>query len=179
MTNRQDRLRARLRNLGPAQEFEKVQDGVERRVVLHLRKALRPISAAQVLIKRHLPLMDAKRTIEELIERGWTTVTLPKVEDWLTLVNEAEDVGLIIRQFAGSWERKYPIPFSEWQIGMEFVIGEDSNELWRVTDIGTRTLVAIQLNHPEDPSWYNGPPYAVVEHVMDEYDLEVCYPVSK
>lgn len=42
---------------------------------------------------------------------------------------------------------------------------------WRVTDIGTRTLVVIKLDK-EDTSWYNGPPYAVPETVFDEYDME-------
>jgi len=28
--------------------------------------------------------------------------------------------------------------------------------------------------HPDDESWYNGPPYAVVERVFDEYDFEGC-----
>lgn len=43
---------------------------------------------------------------------------------------------------------------------------------WRVTDIGTRTVIAINISdHQDDPSWFNGPPYAVVEHVFDENDL--------
>jgi hypothetical protein len=47
---------------------------------------------------------------------------------------------------------------------------------WRCTDVGTRTITAIKLDHPEDPSWYVGPPYAVAEHVFDEYDVEGCAP---
>ena len=46
---------------------------------------------------------------------------------------------------------------------------------WRCTDIGTRVVVAIKLDK-DDPSWYNGPPYAVAESVMDEYDFDGCYP---
>jgi hypothetical protein len=45
---------------------------------------------------------------------------------------------------------------------------------WRCTDIGTRTIVAIKLDYPEDPSWYNGPPYVVQEHVFDENDMTGC-----
>jgi prevent-host-death family protein len=47
---------------------------------------------------------------------------------------------------------------------------------WRCTDIGTRVITAIQLDHEDDPSWYNGPPYAVAESVFDEYDIEGCTP---
>lgn len=58
-----------------------------------------------------------------------------------------------------------------FKIGMEFECGSHP---WRCTDLGTRTVIAIPLEHPEDPSWYNGPPYAVAEQVFDEYDMAVC-----
>jgi len=67
---------------------------------------------------------------------------------------------------------------------------------WRCTDIGSRVIVAISLEAHEvvdylpsadgvspghleryltnDPSWLDGPPYAVVERVFDEYDLPGC-----
>lgn len=47
---------------------------------------------------------------------------------------------------------------------------------WRCTDVGTRTIAAIRLNKDDDPAWYAGPPYAVVEQVFDEYDIEGCEP---
>ena len=58
---------------------------------------------------------------------------------------------------------------------------------WRCTDVGTRTICAISLEQHEvvtlhddgaqtmaitdDPSWWNGPPYTVVERVFDETDF--------
>lgn len=42
---------------------------------------------------------------------------------------------------------------SEFQIGMEFLTGSGR---WRVTDIGTRTVLAIKLDQA-DPRNYNGP----------------------
>ncbi len=81
----------------------------------------------------------------------------------------------------------------DFRIGTEFwtTIGT-----WCCTDVGTRTIVAIKLGPREigsiqtgdgrdrhqimvvedDPSWLNGPPYAVAETVFDEDDIEVCYP---
>lgn len=77
----------------------------------------------------------------------------------------------------------------EFRIGASFwtATGE-----WRCTDIGTRVIVAIKLGPREivriddngqrttviddDPSWLNGPPYAVAESVFDEYDVGGCYP---
>lgn len=64
----------------------------------------------------------------------------------------------------------------DFRIGVEFECG---GRRWRCTDIGTRTVIAIPLEHPEDPSWYNGPPYAVAEHVFDEDSVEACNPIEE
>lgn len=78
----------------------------------------------------------------------------------------------------------------------DFRIGESfwtyTGDEWRCTDIGTRVVVAIKLGPHEvvttaangqtstrlddDPSWFNGPPYAVEESVWDEDSIEVCFP---
>jgi hypothetical protein len=55
-------------------------------------------------------------------------------------------------------------------MGLEFWLGPRK---MRVTDIGTRVVVAICLDK-SDTSWYNGPPYAIPEYVLDEYDLPAC-----
>jgi hypothetical protein len=78
---------------------------------------------------------------------------------------------------------------SEFSIGTVFECG---GRTWRCTDVGTRTIVAIRIdavnvgsndsNHrrtlsgaeAEVEGWFNGPPYAVAEHVFDENDLEGC-----
>ena len=60
---------------------------------------------------------------------------------------------------------------ADFKIGMLF---ECSDNRWRCTDIGTRTIAGIRLDHEDDPSWYDGPPYAVAEMVFDEYDQAVC-----
>jgi hypothetical protein len=79
----------------------------------------------------------------------------------------------------------------------DFVIGETfwtHGGAFRCTDIGTRVVVAVKLGPREiaraervdgemritkrmddDPSWLNGPPYAVAELVFDEYDVPGCY----
>jgi hypothetical protein len=58
----------------------------------------------------------------------------------------------------------------DFSTGMEFYTGAGK---WRCTDVGSRVVVAIQLDQ-EDPSWYAGPPFAVVEWVFDEYDFGRC-----
>lgn len=55
-----------------------------------------------------------------------------------------------------------------------------SGREFRVTDIGTRTIVAVAIGEKEkaDPSWLNGPPYAVAEIVFDENDFAAIEPVE-
>jgi hypothetical protein len=58
----------------------------------------------------------------------------------------------------------------------DFVIGEvfvTGTGRWRCTDIGTRVIVGVKLDAP-DESWYAGPPFAVEERVFDEYDQVGC-----
>jgi hypothetical protein len=83
------------------------------------------------------------------------------------------------------------VEHSGFKIGGTFWCG---GTLWRCTDIGMRTIVAIRLDHVEVGSdslerrrvlgraeaeaegWFNGPPYAVAESVFDEDDIEGCSP---
>lgn len=66
---------------------------------------------------------------------------------------------------------------SDFKIGLDFWNNGSAEPIkWRCTDIGTRVIVAIRLDREEDPSWYNGPPYALAEVVFDEDDMEACAP---
>jgi hypothetical protein len=56
---------------------------------------------------------------------------------------------------------------SEFTVGQKFMCG---GILWQVTDLGKRTVVAIEVK--ED--WMNGPPYALAEMVFDENDVLGC-----
>lgn len=55
-----------------------------------------------------------------------------------------------------------------------------SDREFRVTDIGTRTIIAVRITEKEkaDPSWLNGPPYAIAEVVFDEDDFEAIEPIA-
>jgi antitoxin ParD1/3/4 len=64
---------------------------------------------------------------------------------------------------------------ADFQIGTEFLTATGR---WRVTDVGTRTVIAIKLDE-SDARNYNGPPYSIVEDVFDEYDFEGCGPVER
>ena len=76
---------------------------------------------------------------------------------------------------------------SEFFIGKEFRM---HGKMYRCTDVGQRTILGICIDLPrtihmfrdghkteqivDNPSWFNGPPYAVVEIVFDEDTLMLC-----
>jgi hypothetical protein len=64
------------------------------------------------------------------------------------------------------------VKHADFYIGLEFV--GSAGFRWRCTDVGTRTILAIQLGR-EEPDWYQGPPYVANEVVFDEYEIERCY----
>lgn len=61
---------------------------------------------------------------------------------------------------------------SDFTLNRRFRCGDN---VWLVTDIGTRTVIAIQVR---DDGWMNGPPYAQAEAVFDENDMPGCEPVE-
>lgn len=65
----------------------------------------------------------------------------------------------------------------EFKTGKDFyLLHRDGYGHYRCTDKGTRVVVAICLDsHRDNSSWFNGPPYAVAECVIDEDTMEVCY----
>ncbi len=83
---------------------------------------------------------------------------------------------------------------SEFIIGQAFTTGHG---LWRCTDVGTRTVVAIRIDSAEvvsvlggretasiadprrDQSWLAGPPYALAETMFDDYDVAALRPVAE
>lgn len=60
---------------------------------------------------------------------------------------------------------------TDFHIGLEFL--GPAGFSWRCTDVGTRTITAIRLEH-EDPAWYRGPPYIATEEVFDELEIDGC-----
>jgi hypothetical protein len=67
--------------------------------------------------------------------------------------------------------REHSMRLSDFHIGLEFWM---SGSRWRCTDVGSRVVIAIKLDHDDDPSWYNGPPYAVCEHAIDKSEIHIC-----
>lgn len=62
---------------------------------------------------------------------------------------------------------------TEFEIGLLFQTC--TGQIWRCTDVGSRTILAIEIEPDRDTHWYQGPPYAVEEKVFDEIEIERCY----
>ncbi|MBC4018641.1 hypothetical protein ACFQU2_16650 [Siccirubricoccus deserti] len=79
---------------------------------------------------------------------------------------------------------------NEFVVGRVFITGHG---LWRCTDVGTRTVIAIRIDSADvvsilggleaqsivAPSWFDGPPYALAKTVFDEYDFPALQPVPQ
>lgn len=61
----------------------------------------------------------------------------------------------------------------DFEIGMEF--RTNTGQHWRCTDIGRRTILAIEIDPDLDEAWLAGPPYGVPEVVFDEIEIERAY----
>jgi len=83
--------------------------------------------------------------------------------------------------------------FSDFKIGVEFLFDD---RVFRCTDVGTRTALAIRIDsvelavmdaesgqissrvlsraEAEAEGWFDGPPYALAEYVFDENDIGAC-----
>jgi DNA-binding XRE family transcriptional regulator len=64
------------------------------------RERLGPVAtipAIEALVKRHLPLLRAKRAIEGMLDDGTVFVEVPRVEDVATLTGELRLAGVVAR----------------------------------------------------------------------------------
>jgi hypothetical protein len=58
---------------------------------------------------------------------------------------------------------------ADFAIGTEFETS--TGQRWRCTDVGQRSIVAIELRPELDETWFSGPPFPVPEVVFDEHDI--------
>lgn len=60
-----------------------------------------------------------------------------------------------------------------FNIGLVFMTS--TGQRWRCTDVGERTILAIELKPDLDEAWFAGPPYAMPEVSFDERDIAMAY----
>jgi len=64
------------------------------------RLDLKTISAIIALVRRGVPVLRAKRAVEEILERGRVAVVVPKVENASALASEMADAGFLAAKVA-------------------------------------------------------------------------------
>ncbi|MEG3791261.1 hypothetical protein V1318_14115 [Lysobacter sp. CCNWLW3] len=62
---------------------------------------------------------------------------------------------------------------ADFSIGTEFETC--TGQHWRCTDIGQRSIVAIELRPELDAPWFRGPPYSVPEVIFDEQAIAAAF----
>lgn len=62
---------------------------------------------------------------------------------------------------------------ADFAIGTEFETS--TGQRWRCTDVGQRSILAIELQPDLDAAWFTGPPYPVPEVVFDERDMRSAF----
>jgi putative transcriptional regulator len=94
-------LRERFARLGPIRAVDRVSSGSPGVFVLRPRSestAVRTVDAALTLARRGLPLLRAKRAMEELLAEGSSFVELPTVDDPPAVVAELHASGIAAAQ---------------------------------------------------------------------------------
>jgi DNA-binding transcriptional regulator YiaG len=91
-------LKERIARLGPTRAVDRVRYGSPAALALHPSadlSELKTVSAAVVLARRGIPLLRAKRALEEMLARGRAYLRLPTVENAATLADELRAAGVI------------------------------------------------------------------------------------
>jgi putative transcriptional regulator len=90
-------LRERFARLGPVRAIDRAPSGSPVAFVLRLTRAEaipRTVDGALALAERGLPLLRAKRAMEELVDKGSVFVDLPTVENRSALASELAEAGI-------------------------------------------------------------------------------------
>ena len=113
-------------------------------------------------------------SLEEFKERMEKRRAEPRPQPAVWQKQQYGDVASLELKSLEAFTETCGMQHADFQIGTEFLTATGR---WRVTDIGTRTVIAIKLDQA-DPRNYNGPPYSIVESVFGEDDFGGCAPVE-
>ncbi len=129
------RLRERLARLGPIRDIDRVTGSP---AVAHLscddRAAVKAVSATRELARRGLSLLRAKRTVEAVLELGFTAIRLPAVEDRETLAkslrNAGISVGFVVDDLVDVRGLRERLDLTREQFAWRFNLSIDTVEKW-------------------------------------------------
>jgi putative transcriptional regulator len=92
-------LKERFARLGPVKGIDLVRGGSPAVISLRVLPGaanLKTISAVMALVRRGVPVLRAKRAVEEVLDRGCVAVLVPNVENAAALAGEIADAGFLV-----------------------------------------------------------------------------------
>ena len=145
MTITQSELKARLAQLGPVLEDDRVTSGSREVVILRLGPnlgAAKTVSATMSLRRRHVPTLKAKRAVESAVAGKSVVLEAPIVEDLRAFAEELKDFGFSmsvvtnkgvdvkrIRERLGMTQEQFALTYGldidairNWDMGVESLI---------------------------------------------------------
>lgn len=154
-------LRERFERLGPVRGIDRVVSGSPASLLLVPvadRAQLKTVSAAIELARRGIPLLRAKRTLEEMLDSGRAYVRLPVVEDVAGLIETLRGMGVVASVTAppdtvdvkAIRER---LGLTQEQFALRFRIDPDALRNWesrrRAPDPMARSLLRVIERDPD------------------------------
>lgn len=149
-------LREQLGRLGPVRAVDLVSEGSPAVLTLQIDptgKSVATVTAAVSLVRRGLSMLQAKRTVERLIEAGEVTIKVPRVEDREQLARDLVEAGVITlavgAQDINVKELRESLDLTQEQFALRYGLELDAVRNWehgrRVPDTAARNyLRAIQ-----------------------------------
>jgi antitoxin ParD1/3/4 len=152
-----------------------VLDSVERGVFVDPSEAVFVILGEHRDLEPHADLRQEalRRSLQAALDDPRPGISLAEVEAQMDkLLAEPRPEPAVWRQrpLVDAGFESAGMEHADFQIDMEFMTATGR---WRVTDLGSRTVIAIKLDQT-NPRNYNGPPYSIAESVFDENDFGGC-----
>jgi DNA-binding transcriptional regulator YiaG len=152
-------LKERLERLGPVRDVSRVASGSP--AVMFLRPAkgheLKSVTAALTLANRGVPLLKAKRAVEEMARNGVAVLELPKVEDRRAVLAEFAAAGIHANPRAEGVVNvkalRERLGLTQEQFSLRFGIDIDTLQNWerrrRVPDLAAQRFLRVIERAPE------------------------------
>lgn len=131
-------LRERFARLGPVRDVDRDRSGSPVEFVLRPTRArIDTISATQILAKRGLSMLRAKRAIEDAVETGEVRVRLPQVDSAGDVIRELRPTGIRALRLAHAMdirerlrEMRAELELTQEQFALRFGFDLDALQNW-------------------------------------------------
>lgn len=160
-------LKERFARQGAVQVIDRVRSGspaVLALIPLRDPVSVKPVSAALALVRRHVPMLRAKRTIEAMLCDGRAFIEVPMVEDLAILRKELRSAAVDVRarppEQIDVQQVRARTGFTQEQFALRYQIDIATLRNWEQgrnePDVAARSYLRMIAAHPqqvEDMLW--------------------------